>query len=159
MEPVIQIRNLSKLYLLGEGTHSYGNFREVLEGAFRKSLGLIRRSASNRNDKQRDREFWALRNLDLDVMKGDTVGILGSNGAGKSTLLKVISRITDPTEGHIRVRGRMASLLEVGTGFHPELTGRENIYLNGAILGMQKAEIEAKFEEIIISAALERFLN
>src|SRR5262249_20742387 len=100
-----------------------------------------------------------LNDVSFDVHRGDTIGVIGSNGVGKSTLLKVISRITDPTAGHIKVRGRMGSLLEVGTGFHPELSGRENIYLNGAILGMRKAEIDAKFDEIVNFAGIDKFLD
>jgi lipopolysaccharide transport system ATP-binding protein len=104
-------------------------------------------------------EFWALKDIDFEVKRGDAVGIIGRNGAGKSTLLKVLSRITDPTEGRVEIRGRVASLLEVGTGFHPELTGRENIYLNGAILGMKRAEIRRKFDEIVAFAEIEKFLD
>jgi lipopolysaccharide transport system ATP-binding protein len=104
-------------------------------------------------------EFWALKDVSFEVKRGDRIGIIGRNGAGKSTLLKVLSRITEPTEGRISIKGRVASLLEVGTGFHPELTGRENIYLNGAILGMSKVEIRRKFDEIVAFAEVERFLG
>src|SRR5205814_3872128 len=107
----------------------------------------------------REERFWALRDISFDVNPGDVIGIIGPNGAGKSTLLKIMSRITDPTEGHINIRGRLASLLEVGTGFHPELTGRENIFLNGAILGMRKTEIVSKFDEIVAFSEIERFLD
>jgi lipopolysaccharide transport system ATP-binding protein len=104
-------------------------------------------------------EFWALKDVSFEIKQGDRVGIIGRNGAGKSTLLKILSRITEPTNGSIRIKGRVASLLEVGTGFHPELTGRENIYLNGAILGMSKAEIKSKFDEIVAFAEVEKFLD
>ena len=104
-------------------------------------------------------EFWALKDVSFEIKQGEAVGIIGRNGAGKSTLLKLLSRITEPTKGRIRLRGRVASLLEVGTGFHPELTGRENIFLNGAVLGMARAEIKKKFDEIVAFAEVEKFLD
>src|SRR5690242_8210835 len=104
-------------------------------------------------------DFWALKDINFEVQAGEVLGIIGRNGAGKSTLLKILSRITDPTEGRVRIKGRVASLLEVGTGFHPELTGRENIFLNGAILGMTRAEIKKKFDEIVAFAEVEKFLD
>lgn len=159
MEPVIEIRNLSKQYLLGETAQLYGSFREVLTSIVRKPVELFRKQSRNGQPPSTKNSFWALGGIDLDVYRGETIGILGSNGAGKSTLLKIVSRITDPTNGSVRVRGRMASLLEVGTGFHPELTGRENIYLNGAILGMTKAEIDANFSEIANFAGIGAFLD
>src|ERR1700730_3485090 len=157
MEPVIQIRNLSKRYQLGESVGMYGSFREVLMHSLAKPWSMLRPFSNGKRTHKR--EFWALRDLSLDVHRGETVGIIGANGAGKSTLLKIISRITDPTAGDAVVRGRMASLLEVGTGFHPELTGRENVYLNGAILGMRKNEIDAKFEKIAGFAGIDEFLD
>ncbi len=158
MVPAIEIRGISKQYRLGEGTQLYGSFREALvDMARRPWLRLRRQTAAKRHTA--NRSFWALKDISLDVFAGDTVAIIGQNGAGKSTLLKIVSRIVDPTEGTVRLRGRMASLLEVGTGFHPELTGRENIYLNGAILGMRKAEIEGKFDEIVGFSGIAPFLD
>ncbi|MCW5953619.1 MAG: ABC transporter ATP-binding protein, partial [Propionibacteriaceae bacterium] len=125
--------------------------RESMAGALRGLRTSIQRTAAD--------EFWALRDVDFALDQGDRLGIIGRNGAGKSTLLKLLSRITEPTTGEIRMRGRVASLLEVGTGFHPELTGRENILLNGAILGMRRAEIRRKFDEIVAFAEVERFLD
>jgi lipopolysaccharide transport system ATP-binding protein len=157
MEPVIEIRNLSKQYFLGESAGMYGSFREVIVHALRSPWRGLRTSQNGNGHKNHD--FWALRDISFDVHQGDTVGIIGANGAGKSTLLKIISRITDPTGGEAIVRGRMSSLLEVGTGFHPELTGRENVYLNGAILGMRRNEIAAKFDEIASFAGIDEFLD
>jgi len=159
METVIEISGISKRYQVGQDARFYDSFREALTQALRKPWRNSHNGSGKHNGQKNGNTFWALRDISFDVQKGDTVGIIGSNGAGKSTLLKIISRITDPTEGHIKVRGRMASLLEVGTGFHPELTGRENIYLNGAILGMRKAEIDSKFEEIVSFAGIGKFLD
>jgi lipopolysaccharide transport system ATP-binding protein len=159
MTPIVEIKNLSKQYRLGESAGMYGSFREVLTHALRKPWKVARESWGNGQNSGNQNSFWALRDVSLDIQKGDTVGIIGSNGAGKSTLLKILSRITDPTEGSVKVRGRIASLLEVGTGFHPELTGRENVYLNGAILGMLKTEIDAKFSEITSFAGIGQFLD
>ena len=130
----------------------HDTLRDHLASAFGR---LLRRDAAHRER----REHWALREVSFDVAEGEVLAIIGRNGAGKSTLLKILSQISEPTEGHIRIRGRVASLLEVGTGFHPELSGRENIYLNGAILGMSRAEIRAKFDEIVAFAEVEKFLD
>lgn len=152
MNPAISIANLGKLYRLG-GAAKHDTLRDKLAEGMRS---LMRRgSAAGRPEN----EFWALRNVGFDVAEGEAVALIGRNGAGKSTLLKLLSQITEPTEGEIRLHGRVASLLEVGTGFHPELTGRENISLNGAILGMSRREIKAKFDEIVAFAEVERFLD
>jgi lipopolysaccharide transport system ATP-binding protein len=156
-DSIISVEHLSKRYLLGRQAEKGDGLRHVLERAVRSPLGWM---GSRKGGKQaKTKEFWALRDLHFGVKQGEVVGIIGRNGAGKSTLLKILSRITEPTQGRIRLRGRVASLLEVGTGFHPELTGRENIYLNGAILGMGRVEIKRKFDEIVAFAGLETFLD
>ena len=154
MKPIIRVENLSKQYTIGAKTEPYSTLRESLTRAARKPINMIRR-----NGKAEKTQFWALKDISFDVMPGEVVGIIGRNGAGKSTLLKVLSRITEPTTGRVELYGRVGSLLEVGTGFHPELTGRENIFLNGAILGMRRAEIEKKFDEIVDFAEVEEFLD
>ncbi len=159
MAPIIEIKDLSKRYSLGPKAKPYGNIRESLVSAARKPLDWLLRGPGEKQESSSVEWIWALKDVSLDIQQGEVIGIVGRNGAGKSTLLKILSRITDPTEGTVRVRGRLASLLEVGTGFHPELTGRENIYLNGAILGMRKAEIEAKFDEIVAFSEIEKFLD
>ncbi len=158
---MIRVESLGKKYVLGKNQQSerYTALRDVLAAAVKTPLRRWRARSSPETEKTGHTDFWALRNVNMEVRQGEVMGILGRNGAGKSTLLKVLSRITDPTEGHIRLRGRVASLLEVGTGFHPELTGRENIFLNGAILGMHRREIKAKFDEIVAFAEVERFLD
>jgi lipopolysaccharide transport system ATP-binding protein len=156
-DPVISIENLSKRYVLGHLADGKDGLRHALENVLRNPLRWML-ERKRRRQSTRD-EFWALKNISLEVNKGDVVGVIGRNGAGKSTLLKILSRITEPTTGRIRLRGRVASLLEVGTGFHPELTGRENIFLNGAILGMSRVEIKSKFDEIVAFAGIERFLD
>lgn len=151
-ELAIQVSGLSKRYRLGESTAE--TFREMIHrvaGAF-----LCRNSSRIRMP---PRQFWALKDINFDVKPGEVVGVIGKNGAGKSTVLKIISRITDPTEGQIVINGRVASLLEVGTGFHPDLTGRENIFLNGTLLGMSRAEIVEKFDEIVEFSEIEQFLD
>lgn len=153
----VRVENLGKRYRIGAAQERYVALRDVLSRQVR-SLGrrIFRRKAEHA---PRQEDFWALRDVNFEVRRGECVGIIGRNGAGKSTLLKVLSRITEPTEGGFRCRGRIASLLEVGTGFHPELTGRENIYLNGAILGMRREEIRRKFAEIVTFSEVEKFLD
>ena len=155
--PIIAVENLSKRYVLGRQRSGDG-LRHAVEGAVRNPLGWLKRKSGEWRGKSEE-EFWALKDVSFDVMQGEVIGIVGPNGAGKSTLLKLLSRITEPTSGRIRLRGRVASLLEVGTGFHQELTGRENIFLNGAILGMSRAEILAKFDEIVAFSEIEAFLD
>ncbi len=156
-DSIISVENLSKRYMIGRQAEKGDGLRHVLERAVRAPIGWIRSEKDEARSKTK--EFWALRDLNIEVKQGEVVGIIGRNGAGKSTMLKILSRITEPTQGRIRLRGRVASLLEVGTGFHPELTGRENIYLNGAILGMGRVEIKRKFDEIVAFAGLETFLD
>jgi lipopolysaccharide transport system ATP-binding protein len=155
-DAIITVENLGKRYQLGQRSNArYTALRDVLT---EKAQGLFRRGQNGKRDRV-DNEIWALRDVSFEVKRGEVIGIIGRNGAGKSTLLKILSRITEPTTGRVRLRGRVASLLEVGTGFHPELTGRENIYLNGAILGMTRAEIRRKFDEIVNFAEIEKFLD
>ena len=155
----IHVENLSKQYTLGyQSKESYKSFRDALTNGVRSFRETVF-SWGDKTPKNQENAFWALNNLCFDIKQGDRVGIIGHNGAGKSTLLKILSRITEPTKGEIKIRGRVASLLEVGTGFHPELSGRENIFLNGAILGMGKAEIRRKFNEIVAFAEVEKFLD
>jgi len=160
MSLVITVDNLSKKYIIShQKQERYTALRDVLtNGAKRFAHKLCHPLAVSESDPTQE-EFWALKAISFDIKQGDRVGVIGRNGAGKSTLLKILSRITEPTTGRIRICGRVASLLEVGTGFHPELTGRENIYLNGAILGMSKAEIKKNFDEIVSFAEVERFLD
>jgi lipopolysaccharide transport system ATP-binding protein len=152
---VIQVEELSKRYRIGGQRVAYGTLRDTIASAVQASVNALRR----RGLENRQTDFWALRDVSFEVRRGHVLGIIGPNGAGKSTLLKILSRITRPTAGRAIVRGRVGSLLEVGTGFHPELTGRENIYLNGAILGMSKGAIDRKFDEIVEFAGVEPFLD
>ena len=163
-DTIISVENLSKSYLVGHQSaqrEKYTALRDVVgrevRSFLRKTINVVRGQQVVQGDEVE--EFWALKNVSFDVRQGEAVGIIGHNGAGKSTLLKILSRITEPSEGQVRLRGRVSSLLEVGTGFHPELTGRENIFLNGAILGMTQSEIRKKFDEIVSFAEVERFLD
>lgn len=155
-EIAIRVDNLSKMYRIGGPRVRYKRFTESMMDAL---TAPVRRLQSLGKPVPEAETIWALKDISFEVKRGDVVGVIGRNGAGKSTLLKVLSRITEPTEGYAEIHGRVGSLLEVGTGFHPELTGRENIYLNGAILGMRRAEIAQKFDEIVTFAEVEKFID
>src|SRR6202041_678489 len=175
-EPVIRVERLGKRYRLGESL-PHTALRNVIGDALRAPLRLLTGSSRARNNGPgsgspatnagacagmaagSSRFIWALKDVNFEVCQGEAVGVIGRNGAGKSTLLKILARLARPTQGHAEIHGRVGSLLEVGTGFHPELTGRENVFLSGAILGMRKAEIERKFDEIVAFAEVERFLD
>jgi lipopolysaccharide transport system ATP-binding protein len=151
MTPIISATNLGKKYVIGSSSESYGTLRDSLSAALRAPFGRSERDEKN--------SVWALRDVSFEVQQGEVVGLIGRNGAGKSTLLKLLARITEPSAGRAVIGGRVASLLEVGTGFHPELSGRENIFLNGAILGMSRREIERKFDEIVAFSEVEKYLD
>jgi len=152
MRPIIKVEDLSKLYYLGGSGAAYSTLRETVMDLARRPLRYLRGNSNTQI-------LWALKDVSFEVAPGDVIGIIGRNGAGKSTLLKVLSRIAEPTTGRVELYGRVASLLEVGTGFHPELSGRENIFLNGSILGMTRKEIETKFDEIVAFAEVEKFMD
>jgi lipopolysaccharide transport system ATP-binding protein len=160
MQNVISIENLSKKYVIGhQRQEGHSSLRDQLANGIKRTAAKLLHPQQVKLSTPEREEFWALKDVSFDIQQGDKVGIIGRNGAGKSTLLKILSRITEPTSGRVSIQGRVASLLEVGTGFHPELTGRENIYLNGAILGMSKADIKNKFDEIVAFAEVEKFLD
>jgi len=158
---IIEVENISKRYQIGANKEKYLSIRdEVVKSVRRVSSGIAGMFSQNQQEaSDNEQDFWALKDVSFNVQQGEAVGIIGRNGAGKSTLLKILSQITPPTTGKITCRGRIASLLEVGTGFHPELTGRENIYLNGTIMGMSRSEVVRKFDEIVAFAEVEKFLD
>lgn len=156
---IIEIKGISKKYNITHQRGGYIALRDVIMGILKSPFSFIKNKAKQVAGFEKKEDFWALKDVSFSVQKGEVIGIIGPNGAGKSTLLKILSQITPPTEGEIILRGRVGSLLEVGTGFHPELTGRENIFLNGAILGMKKKEIAKKFDEIVEFAGIEKFLD
>jgi lipopolysaccharide transport system ATP-binding protein len=160
MTAIISVKELGKKYILSHQVRErYTALRDVMTNGAKRVLRRLGHPFTALNSDSTHEEFWALKDVSFDIQQGDRVGIIGRNGAGKSTLLKILSRITEPSVGQVKINGRVASLLEVGTGFHPELTGRENIYLNGAILGMSKVEIKGRFDEIVAFAEVEKFLD
>lgn len=154
-QPIIRVKNIGKKYQINHRLGGYVALRDILTNIVKSPFRFVRHKIGL----EKDEEFWALKNVSFEINKGEVVGIIGANGAGKSTLLKILSQITPPTEGEIILQGRVGSILEVGTGFHPELTGRENIFLNGAILGMKRGEIEKKFDNIAKFSGVEKFLD
>lgn len=160
-EPVIKVTDISKRYRIGAREEQAKTFAEQLKRTATYPIRNFQRIARMKNFQESNdpTEFWALRDINFEVQQGEVLGIIGHNGAGKSTLLKILSRITEPTTGRIEIKGRVSSLLEVGTGFHPELTGRDNVYMNGTILGMRKREIDAKFEEIVEFAGIAQHID
>ena len=154
MEAIVRVNNISKRYQIGGLDAGYATFREFLAGTISKPLARLRGTKNSHQE-----TIWALKDINFDVAEGEVVGLIGHNGAGKSTLLKILSRITTPTTGRTEVRGQIGSLLEIGTGFHPDLTGRENVYMNGTILGIRRAEIARRFDEIVAFSEIEKFID
>ncbi|MEO8637378.1 MAG: ABC transporter ATP-binding protein [Candidatus Taylorbacteria bacterium] len=159
MEPIIEVKNIGKKYNIAHERGGYITLRDTLTNVFKNPVSFLKTKAKRITGLEKKEEFWALKDVSFTVNKGEVIGIIGPNGAGKSTLLKILSQITPPTKGEIILRGRVGSLLEVGTGFHPELTGRENIFLNGAILGMTRKDIALKFDAIVEFAGISKFLD
>lgn len=159
MDNIIQIKNVGKKYRINHERGKYVTIRDVLMNIIKRPFSFIKHKAKSVIGINTKEDYWALKNINIDIKRGEIVGIIGKNGAGKSTLLKILSQITPPTEGEIIMNGTVGSLLEVGTGFHPELTGRENIFLNGAILGMSKKDITQKFDKIVEFSGIEKFLD
>jgi len=155
-QPAIKVEGLWKEYVVGRAKQAHGTFYDLLANTMKAPFQRLRNLGGKTDEVDR---FWALQDINFEIQPGEVVGVVGSNGAGKSTLLKILSRITSPTKGRVEVRGRLASLLEVGIGFHPELTGRENIFLNATILGMRREEIAQKFDEIVEFSGVEHFLD
>lgn len=157
-DTIIQVQDLSKKYVISHQQASqYATLREEITDSLKMLRQKLYKSSRRKKSSAAKEEFWALKDVSFEMKRGDRLGIIGGNGSGKSTLLKILSRITEPTKGQVTLGGKITSLLEVGTGFHPELTGRENIFLNGAILGMNRAEINRKFDEIVAFAEVESF--
>jgi lipopolysaccharide transport system ATP-binding protein len=154
MKPIIKVEDLSKQYHIGARKESYSTLRDTIAGAVRAPFNRWRRNGHSVNN-----TIWALKDVSFEVAPGEALGVIGRNGAGKSTLLKILSRITDPTTGQVELYGRVGSLLEVGTGFHPELTGRENVFLNGAVMGMRREEVSQKFDEIVAFSEIDQFID
>jgi lipopolysaccharide transport system ATP-binding protein len=159
MLPIIEVHNLSKKYKIGAVQPRYLSLRDSLSQTFKGVKNWVNFDKSDQLNPVDNTDFWALKDINFEVNAGESIGIIGRNGAGKSTLLKILSRITPPTSGRAVLRGRLASLLEVGTGFHPELTGRENVYFNGSILGLRKVEIDRQFDEIVHFSGIEQFID
>ena len=155
-KPAIKVEGLWKEYVIGSAEQMHSTFYDLLSHTLKAPFKRLRNLGGARDEAN---QFWALKDINFEVQPGEVLGIIGRNGAGKSTLLKILSRITAPTRGRVTVQGRMASLLEVGTGFHPELSGRENIYLNGSLLGMTRADINRKFDAIVEFAEIEKFID